>query len=268
MKRFAPVLLLLALTACNKQPAPSIAPADSPGTGTDTPGQPDAAAKKKQADELVGQMAVLMNGLADSLEKAKDEPEAVAKAREFNQALGALDAKVILLDLLRDDTVEIHTKHDAEIKAAQDRAVKAAEKYPKVPAIAFAPTERPPAPLHAGDKEVKPVQQWTGGGEDFAVLKPLGGGQSGVITDAKKFGEAWSALRPGEKQPELDFSKVFVIYYWGLAAHVKIDIHLRDKDDLYRSNEGWGLGESGFRYVLMAINRDGINSINHSPLPK
>jgi hypothetical protein len=286
MRPFAilfPVLALaLTFTACNKpteqatptgsQPIQTQPTPDKPTATTAAAAKVDPELARQQAEELYKQVPKMANDLADSLEKIKDEKEALAKAIEFNQNLGGLMAKVNATKVAPEEFGKIQAKNAAEFQKAQMRVLAACKNYPKVNQYAFAPPERSPVPLGPGEKEVKPVQLWNGSVENAdpkVVQKAFEAARAASrITDAKAFGQLWAAVKPGEKPPELDFGKVFVIHHQSQFAKVKIDIHLRDKDDLYIDNQDSGPIEPGFRYVIMAISRDGINSANHVPLPK
>ena len=125
---------------------------------------------------------------------------------------------------------------------------------------------RKPDPLPPGWKAVKIVKEWSGSADDLKQLTKLP--EKEVITDAATFAKLWEALKPGEKAPELDFSKVFVVRQISQSTKVYITAQIREKGDMMLAPGSYGREAPGFRYIVKAIDREGIQSVNFEPLKK
>jgi hypothetical protein len=262
MRRYAVAVLvmpmMLTIAACTKD-------ANAPSSK----GQDANVPPKQQAEALFKQMPAMMNALADSLEKAKDEQEAKDKAAEYFKTSMELNKKLVALNLPNAEREEIMEDNRHELEKAQKRMFAAGKKYPEALAIAE------DGPLHedglvpAGAALPKVLHSWKGWLEKPPSL-PSTITSDGVITDAKTFTETMAALRPGEKPPELDFGKVFAFVRLYPGGFLRPTAYMTPgKDgDLMASSLGSGFHVPGISYFLVVYDRQGIKTVNGNELKK
>jgi hypothetical protein len=91
-----------------------------------------------------------------------------------------------------------------------------------------------------------------------------------VIVDAKTFTEMFEALRPGEKPPELDFSKVIAVAGLHGGGFLRPVVYMMPgKDgDLRVSTHSSGSHVPGYSYFLVVYDRQGIKTVHGNELKK
>jgi hypothetical protein len=112
--------------------------------------------------------------------------------------------------------------------------------------------------------EVKPERVWAGTlpQENLRSVAP----PSGVIADSKIFDQVFSAWRPGEETPEMDFTKSVVVV-GTIDGPNRMFVGLdKDAGDLRTQFGGTKIGGPGFGYILAQTTRDDVTSINGQPL--
>ncbi len=213
-------------------------------------------------EDFSTQLTKLNTDLADGVEKAKDEEEAIAKVRDFRRSMTTLMEKGARLGFSNQEASQIFDKPAPAFLQARTRFVAATKKFPKAMDFLLEASVDP-EPLPPGWKEIQPVQKWSGSFKDQDRLLDL---PHQVITDAKEFQKLWEKLMPGEKQPDLDFAKVFVIHEFSVTSKLDLTTRLREKGDLMYSFRRFGREIPGFMFLIEVINRDGIHSVNFEPL--
>lgn len=119
--------------------------------------------------------------------------------------------------------------------------------------------------LTSQDTSEKPAQQWAGKIRDDSLRKLAP--KAGFISDAKTFQKLWTAWRPEESIPEIDFDKKLVLVGTVNGPNLVImKPALNDKGDLRFLVGGTKIGGPGFGYKLMAVDRKGVNSVNGKPV--
>ncbi len=205
-----------------------------------------------------------MNDLADALEKAPNEQEAIAKVREHERVLAAWVEKTQSLGISDKEANQLLDQHKTELEQAQKRLEAVDKKFPKAMDVYHEGPERKPDPLPPGWKEATVVKEWSGSVEDDNQRSKLP--FQNVIIDAKTFGQLWEAIKPGEKAPELDFKKVFVVKSVTRTTKISATTQIREKGDMMMMFSQSGRDVPGFRYLVRAIDREGIQSVNFEPL--
>ncbi|MBA3315347.1 MAG: hypothetical protein H0T47_18925 [Planctomycetaceae bacterium] len=119
------------------------------------------------------------------------------------------------------------------------------------------------AAFQAGDA-MKPDRAWAGTlpNEALRAIAPA----AKVVTDAKSFEKIWTAWRPGEDMPEIDFSKSIVVV-GTIDGPNRMFVGLnRDEGHLRTQFGGTKIGGPGFGYILALVKRDGITAVDGKPL--
>jgi len=113
-------------------------------------------------------------------------------------------------------------------------------------------------------RPVKFSTEWKGEVADEARLK----GAPEVITSNKALEKLWQDWGVAGKAPEVDFAKEIVVVGTTRGSRISLSARLDDKGNL----EVLGLAtrdlRPGFRYVLAAVPREGIKTVNRKELPK
>lgn len=112
-----------------------------------------------------------------------------------------------------------------------------------------------------------PLDVWNGTLADSALreLAP----ENHVVLSAEDFARLWKAWRGEETQPKIDFSSHLVVV--GVASggnRVYLKPWLGDGGNLSVSVMSTKLPGPGFSYSLWRVRRDGIRSIDGTPLSK
>ncbi len=118
----------------------------------------------------------------------------------------------------------------------------------------------------ADNKELKPVEKWSGSVDDEKLLSDAP--KEGVISDAKTFEKVWTSWKIGEKMPKLDFDKVIVVFVTTSGSKISAKPMLDDKGDLKFLGLGTRDLKPGFRYDMQAVEKDGVKTINGKELGK
>lgn len=117
----------------------------------------------------------------------------------------------------------------------------------------------------AQEKSPKDSQSWSGkiAQEELRKHAP----KSGFITDEKTFEKLWTAWRPDEAIPKIDFQKQFVVVGTVDGPNLIImNPKLNEEGDLKFIVGGTKIGGPGFGYKLMAVDREGVKSVNGKEL--
>lgn len=117
----------------------------------------------------------------------------------------------------------------------------------------------------AQEKPTPEPQAWSGkiAQDDLLKLAP----KSGFITDAKSFEKLWEAWRPDEELPEVDFDKQLVLVGTvGGPNLIIMNPKLNENGDLTFIVGGTKIGGPGFGYKLMVFSREGVKSVNGTPI--
>jgi hypothetical protein len=107
----------------------------------------------------------------------------------------------------------------------------------------------------------KAPQEWTGkiAQPELRKVAP----KSGYIKDAGTFQKIWTAWRPDEQIPKIDFEEKLVVFGTVNGPNlVIVKPSLNDKGDLKFVVGGTRIGGPGFGYKLMVVDREGVKSVN------
>jgi hypothetical protein len=130
-------------------------------------------------------------------------------------------------------------------------------------ALACAPHAAPGAAEAPG--EVKPLDTWSGKPAD-AALKAAAP-ESGVVTDADAWKKIWSAWRPDEERPHVDFDKDLILIATADGPNrVNLTATRDQQGDVTVVGAATRMAGPGFGYALARVPRDGIKSVNGNPV--
>ncbi len=130
-----------------------------------------------------------------------------------------------------------------------------------------APTIAQDKGVKAPPKAVKIEKMWKGSVPDAELLKATP--SPGYITDAKAFEALWKAWKLRDKVPEVDFKTELVLVETGSSSTIDfLDVTLDEKGNLKGAIIGTAPIMPGFRYVIVAVKKDGVKSVNYKPLEK
>jgi hypothetical protein len=125
-------------------------------------------------------------------------------------------------------------------------------------------------------KEVPALRAWDGVVQDeslkgvAAAVKAAGSSPaSGYVANEKEFLRMWTAWRPGEKAPTIDFeTEVVLVGVTPGPNRVSLVPKLDEKGDL-RVHVRTNLVEGkGFGYGIVTVKRAGIKTVNGKPIVK
>ena len=112
---------------------------------------------------------------------------------------------------------------------------------------------------------VKPSKEWTGSVDDEALEKDA----PACVTSAKGLEKLWKAWKIADKVPEVDFTKEIVILTTTRGSKLRLGAALDDKKgDLMVGGLGTQDLRPGFRYVIAAVSKEGVKTVNGKELPK
>lgn len=231
-----------------------------------TPKPPaDKAVAMKEAEAVFKQGLVLINKLADRLEKVKDEPEAIALATEHFKTIHELNKKLDGLGLSGEDRQAIQMKNADELEKTNKRLFAAGKKYPTALAIAEDGPPHEDGLIPRDVKQPKPTASWSGSLDEAPKLPST---DDGAITDSKTFEAAWAALRPGEKLPTVDFKKNFAYVGLGREGIYRPIVYMSTEPpgDMVITTHSLGHHVPGYRYFLLVFPREGVKTVNERAL--
>jgi len=114
-------------------------------------------------------------------------------------------------------------------------------------------------------ERVKPVDVWSGKIRDDSLRKLAP--RSGFIADAGTWKKLWTAWRPDQKGPEVDFDKELVLVGTVPGPNlVLMRPTLSDDGNLRYILAGTKIAGPGFGYKLLRISSAGVTSVNGTPL--
>lgn len=119
--------------------------------------------------------------------------------------------------------------------------------------------------------EVKPRQEWRGGGDtekDLPLPKEARARACNVV-GKQTFERLWRALRPKEDVPQIDFSKEVVFFATTACARNRIDMTFRlEAGDLQVETAATEMAGPGFAHTLSIVSLNGVKTftINGEPI--
>ncbi len=118
-----------------------------------------------------------------------------------------------------------------------------------------------PAAIYGASRQVETTGMWSGKVKDktLSTLAP----QSGFVADAKTWTTLWTAWRPGEELPKVDFAQELILV--GVVPGPNLVIMrptINDNGDVKFTVGGTKIGGGGFGYKLLKIGRAGVKTIN------
>jgi hypothetical protein len=118
--------------------------------------------------------------------------------------------------------------------------------------------------VQAGKKPVKFLQSWKGSVVDETQQQVA----PEVIANTKILEKVWKAWKIEEKMPKIDFAKEIVVLATTRGSRLNLTANLDDAGNL----EVVGMHTldlaDGFRYVIAAVSRDGVKTVNKKELPQ
>ena len=108
---------------------------------------------------------------------------------------------------------------------------------------------------------VEPTGMWSGKIKDQSRRKLAP--QSGFVAIAETWKKLWTAWRPGEKMPKVNFAKELILV--GTVAgpnRVIMRTTIDDNGNVQFIVGGTKIGGPGFGYKLVKINRDAVKTVN------
>ncbi len=121
-----------------------------------------------------------------------------------------------------------------------------------------------PAASAAQDKSIKPLREWRGSVTNEALAKNAPA--SNVITDEKSFTKLWQSWEPDKKVPEVDFKKELVLVATTRGSKLNLSAQLAEGGNLKALAIATRDLRPGFRYHLIVVPREGIQSVNGKKL--
>jgi hypothetical protein len=116
----------------------------------------------------------------------------------------------------------------------------------------------------AQKKKVEIEKKWNGSVADEGLLKTA----PAVITSAKKFESVWKEWKIDTAMPTVDFKKYIVVVVHSLGSNINLSgATLDEKGNLEAVGFGTADFGPGFRYVLGAVSREGVVTVNGKKLP-
>jgi hypothetical protein len=110
----------------------------------------------------------------------------------------------------------------------------------------------------------KPTVELSGSLDNFGLATQAPPG--GVIVTAREWqrlSEAWVIKNP----PKVDFDKEFLVVATTQAGKLVLNTKLNENGDLLAKALDNGDIQSGFRYAVLSVKRDGVKTVNGKPLP-
>jgi hypothetical protein len=116
------------------------------------------------------------------------------------------------------------------------------------------------SPAAAEDRKLEPVRTWAGllGEKKLTEMAPA----KGYLTSEAAWKELWEAWRPGEKLPEVDFTKRLVLVHLGGIYPVVHEVRVTDQGDLKVRLSFRVPPRPGYGYGIAVIERGGVKTIN------
>lgn len=120
------------------------------------------------------------------------------------------------------------------------------------------------AVVWAEDQLISANEQWAGSVEDSGLLgkPPL------AITTAKGWEAQWKAWKLEGEAPKVDFAKHFVVVQTTTGGKLNLRLKLTAEGDLKVAGLATRDLRPGFRYVLGTVPREGVKTVNGTPLPE
>ncbi len=119
------------------------------------------------------------------------------------------------------------------------------------------------AASYAEDKKLEPVETWKGSVND----KELRGKPPVVIASPQAFEALWKAWKLGEV-PKVDFEKNLVVLQTTDGSRLNLILNLTEAGDLKVLGLATRDFGPGFRYVIAAVAREGVKTVNGEALPE
>ncbi len=115
----------------------------------------------------------------------------------------------------------------------------------------------------ADKRPVKPTKEWNGSVADEALLPeaPV------CLTSVRALEKLWKAWKIAEPLPVVDFAKELVVGTTTRGSRLRLVVHFDDKGNLEVAGLATRDLRPGFRYVLAAVSREGVKTVNGKALP-
>ena len=120
------------------------------------------------------------------------------------------------------------------------------------------------AGARAEDRPVKISRQWTGSVADAALARDA----PTCIASAKQLETLWTLWKLGGKVPAVDFTKEIVVLATTPGSRIKLTCALSDAGNLQLLGLATADFGEGFRYVIAAVSRDEVKTVDGKELPK
>jgi len=118
-------------------------------------------------------------------------------------------------------------------------------------------------PDAAAQKAAKPAMTWKGSVANEQAAQPA------VITSSKGLEAVWKEWTVAGDVPKVDFAKEIVVGVYSRGSQLTMnDPWLDDQGNLEVQGFGTRDLRPGFRYVLAAVSRVGVKTVNGKELPK
>ncbi len=117
----------------------------------------------------------------------------------------------------------------------------------------------------AQKKKVEIEKKWSGSVADANLLKSA----PEVITSAKKLESIWKDWKIETPMPTIDFKKYIVVVAHSSGSRLDINgATLDEKGDLQALGFGTRDFGPGFRFVLAAVSKEGVVTVNGKKMPE
>jgi hypothetical protein len=115
----------------------------------------------------------------------------------------------------------------------------------------------------AQKKKIEVKKTWSGSVDNEKAMKPE------VITNAKSLEAVWKEWKAAGEVPKVDFTKDIVVAVYSSGSKLNLaGATLDDKGNLTVLGFGTRDLRPGFRYVLAAVSKEGVVTVNGKKLPK
>jgi hypothetical protein len=117
----------------------------------------------------------------------------------------------------------------------------------------------------AQKKKIEVSQKWNGSVEDEKLMKDA----PQAITSQKSLEALWKTWKVAGDAPKVDFTKNIVVAVYSVGSGLNFaGLNLDEKGNLSVGSFGTRDIRPGFRYVLGAVSKDGVKTVNGKELPK
>ncbi len=111
-------------------------------------------------------------------------------------------------------------------------------------------------------KPLKPSQEWKGSNEEEGLAKNA----PEFISSSIEMEKIWKLWNLGTKVPKIDFTKEILMVATTRGSQLRLSASLDNKGNVQNLGIATRDLRPGFRYMIIAISKEGVKTINGKPL--